>query len=135
MHGQNISTPRLLTASPEEGLHAFVRQHPVTDGVGRADPGSIDAILVDLKLARCGFLVPTAETDHVQLMQRQIHVLRQLVLDCRYTVDEAAVADAIIARVMARRAVNGAAFRNDIHPPQTRACTPAIGGDPSRRAT
>jgi hypothetical protein len=53
-------------------------------------------------------------------MQRQIQILRQLVLDSQYAVDEATVADAIIARAMARRAVMGTVFRNDARGPQVR---------------
>jgi hypothetical protein len=54
-------------------------------------------------------------------MQRQIQLLRQLVRDSQYAVDEATVADAILARAIARRAVMGAAFRNDIRDAQTSA--------------
>jgi hypothetical protein len=47
-------------------------------------------------------------------MQRQIRLLRQLVLDSQYAVDETTVAEAILARAAARRAVVGIAFRNDL---------------------
>lgn len=46
-------------------------------------------------------------------MQRQIQLLRQLVLDSQYAVDPASVADAILTRAAMRRAVLGAGFRND----------------------
>lgn len=47
-------------------------------------------------------------------MERQIRTLRQLVLDSQYAVDETTVAEAILARATARRAVMGTTFRNDI---------------------
>ena len=47
-------------------------------------------------------------------MQRQIQLLRQIILDSQYAVDEGTVADAIIARARARRAVVGITFRNDV---------------------
>lgn len=47
-------------------------------------------------------------------MQRQIRLLRQLVLDSQYAVDEVTVAEAILARAAARRSVVGIAFRNDL---------------------
>jgi hypothetical protein len=58
-------------------------------------------------------------------MQRQIQLLRQLVLDSQYAVDEASVADAILARAMARRAVMGTTFRNDIRGPEVRSFRPS----------
>jgi hypothetical protein len=59
-------------------------------------------------------------------MQRQIQLLKDLVLDSQYGVDEHAVAEAIIARAMARRAVTGMSFRNDLRDPtpQVRAFRP-----------
>jgi hypothetical protein len=57
-------------------------------------------------------------------MQRQIQILRQLVLDAQYAVDETTVAEAIIARATARRAIMGTAFRNDIRSPQVRSFRP-----------
>ncbi|HTA15679.1 MAG TPA: hypothetical protein VK781_12560 [Solirubrobacteraceae bacterium] len=51
-------------------------------------------------------------------MQRQIRQLRELVLDSQYAVDTAAVAEAIIARATARRAVMGITFRNDVRAPE-----------------
>lgn len=54
-------------------------------------------------------------------MQRQIQQLRQLVLDSQYAVDERTVADAIVARAMARRAVMGTTFRNDVRGPDVNA--------------
>jgi hypothetical protein len=58
-------------------------------------------------------------------VQRQIQLLRQLVLDSQYAVDEATVAEAIIARAMARRAVMGTTFRNDARSPQVRSFRPS----------
>lgn len=52
-------------------------------------------------------------------MQRQIQILRQLVLDSQYAVDESTVAAAIIARATARRTVLGTTFRNDTRSPDT----------------
>ncbi|HEX3909242.1 MAG TPA: hypothetical protein VHW67_00900 [Solirubrobacteraceae bacterium] len=45
-------------------------------------------------------------------MQRA-QLIRQLVLDSQYVIDEHQVADAILARAVARRLVGEAAFRND----------------------
>jgi hypothetical protein len=56
-------------------------------------------------------------------MQRHTQLLRQLVLDSQYAVDSVAVADAILARASARRAVVGTVFRNDLR----------NGGDPRDR--
>jgi hypothetical protein len=64
-------------------------------------------------------------------MQRQIQLLRQLVLDSHYTVDPAAVADAVIARAAARRAVGGIAFRND---PRALSMRPVRSFRPTRHA-
>ncbi len=47
-------------------------------------------------------------------MQRQIQLLRQLLEDSQYAVDPATVADAILARALARRLVMGTTFRNDV---------------------
>jgi hypothetical protein len=59
-------------------------------------------------------------------MQRQIQLLRQLVEDSQYAVDATTVADAIVARAVARRAVMGTTFRNDVRtePPQVRSFRP-----------
>jgi hypothetical protein len=60
-------------------------------------------------------------------MRRQIQLLRQLLLDSQYVVDPAAVADAILARASARRAIRGTAFRNDVRGsqgPQVRSFRP-----------
>jgi hypothetical protein len=63
-------------------------------------------------------------------MQRHIQLLKDLVLDSRYGVDEHIVAEAIIARAVTRRAVMGTTFRNDIREaapepaPQVRAFRP-----------
>jgi hypothetical protein len=63
----------------------------------------------------------------VASMQRQIQLLRQLVDDSQYAVDAVTVADAILARAMARRAVMGTTFRNDIRAerPQVRSFRPS----------
>jgi hypothetical protein len=62
-------------------------------------------------------------------MQRQIQLLRQIILDSQYAVDEDTVADAIIARARARRAVIGMTFRNDVRKdvrePQVRSFRPS----------
>jgi len=58
-------------------------------------------------------------------MQRQIRLLRQLVLDSQYAVDETTVAAAIIARATARRVVVGTAFRNDVRGPEVRSFRPS----------
>ena len=49
-------------------------------------------------------------------MHRQIQLIRELIRDSQYAVDAEAVADAIVARAMARRAVIGTTFRNDARP-------------------
>lgn len=58
-------------------------------------------------------------------MQRQIQLLRELVLDSRYAVDPASVADAILIRAATRRAVLGSTFRNDPRAPQVRSFRPS----------
>jgi hypothetical protein len=60
-------------------------------------------------------------------MQRRLRLLRQLVLDSQYAVDEAAVAAAIVARATARRLVPATAFRNDLRgrDPQVRSFRPS----------
>jgi hypothetical protein len=58
-------------------------------------------------------------------MRTQVQRLRQLVLDSQYVVDEASLADAIIARATARRLVAGVAFRNDLGGPQVRSFRPS----------
>jgi hypothetical protein len=59
-------------------------------------------------------------------MQRQIQLLRELVDDSQYAVDAATIADAILARAVARRSVMGTTFRNDIRAeqPQVRSFRP-----------
>jgi hypothetical protein len=57
-------------------------------------------------------------------MQRA-QLLRQLVLDSQYVVDERLVASAIVVRVMARRMVPQAEFRNDAPDPQVRSFRPS----------
>jgi hypothetical protein len=53
----------------------------------------------------------------VASIHRQIQLLKELVSDAQYAVDERAVADAILARALARKAVIGTTFRNDIRGP------------------
>jgi hypothetical protein len=53
----------------------------------------------------------------VASIHRQIQLLKELVSDAQYAVDERAVADAIVARALARRAVMGTTFRNDLRGP------------------
>ncbi|HZL16128.1 MAG TPA: hypothetical protein VFG23_00155 [Polyangia bacterium] len=67
-------------------------------------------------------------------MQRQIQQLRQLILDSQYAVDEATVADAILARAIARRTVRGIAFRNDLGVPQANSTPEVRSFRPSSRA-
>jgi len=57
-------------------------------------------------------------------MQRA-QLLRQLVLDSRYVVDEQMVAGAIVARAMTRRMVAESAFRNDVRLPPVRSFRPS----------
>lgn len=59
-------------------------------------------------------------------MQRQINLLRQLLEDSQYAIDPAMVADAIVARAVARRTVMGTTFRNDVRtePAQVRSFRP-----------
>jgi hypothetical protein len=57
-------------------------------------------------------------------MQRQVQLLRQLILDSQYAVDEVIVAEAILARARARRTVLGTTFRNDVRAPQVRSFRP-----------
>ncbi|HEY3971149.1 MAG TPA: hypothetical protein VGL79_07095 [Solirubrobacteraceae bacterium] len=59
-------------------------------------------------------------------MHRQIQLIQELIRDSQYAVDAEAVADAIVARAMARRAVMGTTFRNDIRglAPQVRSFRP-----------
>jgi len=45
-------------------------------------------------------------------------LIRKLVLDSQYVIDEHLVASAIIARAMARGLIAGAAFRNDAPAPR-----------------
>lgn len=51
---------------------------------------------------------------------RRTQLIRQLVLDSQYVVDEATLADAIVARGTARRLVGGITFRNDVRRPRVR---------------
>jgi hypothetical protein len=62
----------------------------------------------------------------VTSMQRQIQLLKELVSESQYAVDAEAVANAILARAMARQAVIGTTFRNDVRDltPQVRSFRP-----------
>jgi len=57
-------------------------------------------------------------------MQRA-QILRQLVLDSRYVVDEQLVAAAVLARGAARRALPEVGFRNDLRRPPVRSFRPS----------
>jgi hypothetical protein len=58
-------------------------------------------------------------------MRRRIQILQQLVRDAQYAVDEALIADAILAREMARRLVPETAFRNDLRAPRVQSFRPS----------
>jgi|NGEPerStandDraft_6_1074524.scaffolds.fasta_scaffold13328_4 hypothetical protein len=49
---------------------------------------------------------------------RRAHLLRQLVLDSQYVIDEHLVAAAILARAATRRVLADASFRNDVRAPR-----------------
>lgn len=57
-------------------------------------------------------------------MQRA-QLLRQLVLDSQYVIDEHLVAAAILTRAATRRIVGEAAFRNDVCGPHVRSFRPS----------
>ncbi|MGA9284273.1 MAG: hypothetical protein WBV85_02420 [Solirubrobacteraceae bacterium] len=57
-------------------------------------------------------------------MQRQIQLIRALVDEAQYAVDAEAVAEAIVVRALARKAVTGTTFRNDVKAPQVRSFRP-----------
>jgi hypothetical protein len=48
---------------------------------------------------------------------KRAQLLRQLVLDSQYVIDERLVANAILARATARRVLADVSFRNDIRAP------------------
>lgn len=56
---------------------------------------------------------------------RQIQLLKQLIHDSQYAIDEALVANAIIARAATRCLVPGTAFRNDVRAPQVQSFRPS----------
>jgi hypothetical protein len=56
---------------------------------------------------------------------KRAQLLRQLLLDSQYAVDEQLVAAAIVARATTRRLVPDAAFRNDVRGPQVRSFRPS----------
>jgi hypothetical protein len=56
---------------------------------------------------------------------RRIHHLRELVLDAQYVVDEKSVADAIVARAIARRLLPEVVFRNDPRGTRVRSFRPS----------
>jgi hypothetical protein len=51
---------------------------------------------------------------------RRTQLIRQLVLDSQYVIDEATLADAILARGTARRLIGAITFRNDVRRPRVR---------------
>ncbi len=53
-------------------------------------------------------------------MNSHLRLLRELIADGMYVVDEAAVADAILARAGVRLTVANASFRTEVRPPQVR---------------
>ena len=55
---------------------------------------------------------------------RRAQLIRQLVLDSQYVIDEEIVAAAILARGVARSLVGEAAFRNDAREPHVRSFRP-----------
>jgi hypothetical protein len=57
-------------------------------------------------------------------MQRA-QLLRQLVLDSRYPIDEETLAQAIVARVATRRLSPGTVFRNDVRALHVRSFRPS----------
>jgi hypothetical protein len=54
-------------------------------------------------------------------------LLRQLVLDSHYVIDEQQVAAAILARGETRRLVASSSFRNTLHIPDVRSFRPSTG--------
>jgi hypothetical protein len=58
-------------------------------------------------------------------MRRHLQLLQQLIRDSQYDVDARAVADAILMRAMARSAVAGTTFRNDVRAHQVRSFRPS----------
>jgi hypothetical protein len=50
-------------------------------------------------------------------MQQRAQLLRQLVLDSQYVIDEQLVATAILARAATRSLIAASAFRNDVRTP------------------
>jgi hypothetical protein len=62
---------------------------------------------------------------------RRAQLLRQLVLDSRYVIDEHVVATAMLARAAVRRAVAGVTFRNEAaRPSRARAVQLSDGAPP-----
>ena len=53
-------------------------------------------------------------------MNSHLRSLKQLISEGMYVVDEAAVADAILARAQFRATVAQASFRSEVRPPQVR---------------
>jgi hypothetical protein len=58
-------------------------------------------------------------------MQRRIQLLRQLVLDSLYAIDDATIAEAILTRSRARRLIPETVFRNDVRGPQVQSFRPS----------
>jgi hypothetical protein len=59
------------------------------------------------------------------MMQRRIRLLRELLRNSQYAVDEALVAHAIIARAMTRRLIPETVFRNDVRGPRVQSFRPS----------
>jgi hypothetical protein len=61
---------------------------------------------------------------------RRAQLLRQLVLDSRYVIDEHLVATAMLARAAVRRAVAGVTFRNETTRPSRARAPQHLHGAP-----
>jgi hypothetical protein len=60
-------------------------------------------------------------------MNARTKVLRELVRDAHYVIDERAIAEAILVRAMAQRTLPGVTFRSTPHVPQVRSFRPHRG--------
>lgn len=60
-------------------------------------------------------------------MKTRTKLLRELVRDAHYVIDERAIADAILVRVMARRVLPDVTFRSTPYLPQVRSFRPHRG--------
>jgi hypothetical protein len=66
-----------------------------------------------------------APADRSDTVMQRAHLLRQLVLDSQYVIDEHVVAAAILTRAATRSLVGEATFRNQIGRPQIRSFRPS----------